>query len=424
MRFASLGSGSQGNALVVEVARTCLMLDCGFSLRETVSRLARVGLDPSDLRGIIVTHEHADHGEGVFPFARRFGVPVWLTHGTLVALRETLADADEECSFNLIDSQCNFPVDDLLVQPITVPHDAREPVQYVLSDGASRLGVPTDPGCQTAHVESNLSGCDALVLECNYDSNASQPDRCDSMCAVEQPVSVRTPSRLAPSESTYWTGSRASCGTVIGCTSRSSTGKLHCESIRLNEHSSSASASVSRRATSVPCVSHTGTPKRRANGNTPSPWSACSCVTSIPRRSEGSRPTRARRDTVSRSEKPQSSMRHVRATSTTRALPWLPLPSEAKRITEAAPDLRDQSAQGYFSCCCSRERILRAVSEDAGSPSLLRTCTSLESLRSFTKTRYCSALGSGAERQNMSLARKLSFFLSSASASGSTYRTK
>jgi phosphoribosyl 1,2-cyclic phosphodiesterase len=135
MRFASLGSGSQGNALVVEVARTCLMLDCGFSLRETVSRLARVGLEPSDLRGIIVTHEHADHGEGVFPFARRFGVPVWLTHGTLVALRETLADADEECSFNLIDSQCSFPVDDLLVQPFTVPHDAREPVQYVLSDG-------------------------------------------------------------------------------------------------------------------------------------------------------------------------------------------------------------------------------------------------------------------------------------------------
>jgi len=171
VRFASLGSGSLGNALVVEVARTRLMLDCGFSLRETVSRLARVGLEPSDLCGIIVTHEHADHGEGVFPFARRFGVPVWLTHGTLAALRETLDDADEECSFNLIDSQCSFPIDDLLVQPFTVPHDAREPVQYVLSDGANRLGVLTDTGCSTAHIESNLSRCDALVLECNYDSN-------------------------------------------------------------------------------------------------------------------------------------------------------------------------------------------------------------------------------------------------------------
>ena len=111
MRFASLGSGSLGNALVVEAGRTRLMLDCGFSLRETVTRLARVGLEPSDLSGIIVTHEHADHGEGVFPLARRFGIPVWLTHGTLAALRETGADA-EECLLNLIDSQRGFSVGD------------------------------------------------------------------------------------------------------------------------------------------------------------------------------------------------------------------------------------------------------------------------------------------------------------------------
>src|SRR2546430_13222454 len=102
------------------------MLDCGFSLRDTVSRLARVGLAPSDLSGIIVTHEHADHGEGVFPLASRFGIAVWLTHGTLAALRETLAEADENCSFNLIDSHIGFSVGDLLVQPFTVPHDARE----------------------------------------------------------------------------------------------------------------------------------------------------------------------------------------------------------------------------------------------------------------------------------------------------------
>ena len=94
MRFASLGSGSLGNALVVEVGRTRLMLDCGFSLRETVTRLARIGLEPSDLSGIIVTHEHADHGEGVIPLARRFGVPVWLTHGTLAALRETPGNSE------------------------------------------------------------------------------------------------------------------------------------------------------------------------------------------------------------------------------------------------------------------------------------------------------------------------------------------
>ena len=168
MRFASLGSGSQGNALIVQAGETFVMLDCGFTLRDTVSRLARAGLEPSDLTGMIVTHEHADHGEGVFPLARRFGVPVWLTHGTLGALREANPGIDE-CALNLVDSSRAFSLGDLSIQPFTVPHDAREPVQYVLSDGARRLGVLTDTGCSTAHIESNLSGCDALVLECNHD---------------------------------------------------------------------------------------------------------------------------------------------------------------------------------------------------------------------------------------------------------------
>jgi phosphoribosyl 1,2-cyclic phosphodiesterase len=146
------------------------MLDCGFAAQETESRLARAGLAPADLAGIIVTHEHGDHADGVFPLARRHAIPVWMTYGTLAALREAGASA-EDCAIRLIDSQRAFSVGDLQVQPFTVPHDAREPVQYVLSDGASRLGVLTDTGCATAHIEATLSGCDALVLECNYDSD-------------------------------------------------------------------------------------------------------------------------------------------------------------------------------------------------------------------------------------------------------------
>ena len=169
LRFASLGSGSEGNALIVQAGETRVMLDCGFGLKETVSRLARAGLEASELCGIIVTHEHGDHSDGVFPLARSFGVPVWLTHGTLSALRETNPDVDQGCVLNLVDSSRAFEVGDLSVQPFTVPHDAREPVQYVLGDGARRLGVLTDTGCSTRHVESNLSGCNALVLECNHD---------------------------------------------------------------------------------------------------------------------------------------------------------------------------------------------------------------------------------------------------------------
>jgi phosphoribosyl 1,2-cyclic phosphodiesterase len=168
VRFASLGSGSQGNALVAEAGRTRVMLDCGFTLEDTEARLARAGLEPGDLSAIIVTHEHGDHADGVFPFARRHGTPVWMTYGTLAALREAGARV-ENCPIRLVDSAIAFSVGDLLVQPFTVPHDAREPVQYVISDGARRLGVLTDAGRTTAHIEETLSGCDALVLECNYE---------------------------------------------------------------------------------------------------------------------------------------------------------------------------------------------------------------------------------------------------------------
>lgn len=169
MRFASLGSGSEGNGLVVEAGATRLLLDCGFSPRDAMRRLARIGLGPADLAGILVTHEHADHIGGVFSSARRFGLPVWMTHGTFAATREGAPDAGASVEVTLIHGEAQFAVGDLQVFPFTVPHDAREPVQYVVSDGARRLGVLTDTGCSTAHVEEMLSGCDALVLETNHD---------------------------------------------------------------------------------------------------------------------------------------------------------------------------------------------------------------------------------------------------------------
>lgn len=169
MRFASLGSGSEGNGLVVEAGGTRLLIDCGFSPRETTRRLSRIGLEPADLAGILVTHEHSDHTAGVWGLARRCGLPVWITHGTLAALRESDADIDTSIGVRLIHGESAFAVGELEVFPFTVPHDAREPVQYVVSDGARRLGVLTDTGCSTPHIEDVLSGCEALVLEANHD---------------------------------------------------------------------------------------------------------------------------------------------------------------------------------------------------------------------------------------------------------------
>ena len=168
-RFASLGSGSEGNALIFEAGSARVHLDCGFNVRDVGARLARLGLAPADLSGIIVTHEHSDHASGVFPLARRFRLPVWLTHGTFQAVREADRDGDRDVSFTLIDGTSPFAIGDAQVQPFTVPHDAREPVQFVLSDGVRRLGVITDTGCSTPHIEATLSGCDALVLETNHD---------------------------------------------------------------------------------------------------------------------------------------------------------------------------------------------------------------------------------------------------------------
>jgi len=165
MRFASLGSGSEGNALVVEAAGTRVLMDCGFGLAETVARLQRLGLQGEDLAGIVVTHEHGDHIGGVGRVARKYRLPVWLTAGTL-----RMAPDLDGVDVQVIDSHAAFAVGGLEIQPYPVPHDAREPVQYVFSDGARRLGVLTDAGCSTPHIEAMLGGVEALVLECNHDA--------------------------------------------------------------------------------------------------------------------------------------------------------------------------------------------------------------------------------------------------------------
>ena len=170
IRFASLASGSKGNCLVAEVGESRLLLDCGLGPRDTARRLARLGLAPEDITGIIVTHEHDDHVGGAFAFAAKHRLSVWITHGTWRAAVEAGKGGETgSVEINIVDGRTPFAVGDLQVQPYTVPHDAREPVQYVVSDGASRLGVLTDIGASTLHVESTLSGCDALVLECNHD---------------------------------------------------------------------------------------------------------------------------------------------------------------------------------------------------------------------------------------------------------------
>lgn len=168
IRFASLASGSKGNCLVAESGRTRVLLDCGLSPRETERRLARLGLVPADVAAILVTHEHDDHLGSAFAFAARHSIELRLTHGTLRAAQAS-GKFDPVALVRPIESRDPIAIGDLQVLPYTVPHDALEPVQFAFSDGALCLGVLTDIGTPTAHVVQVLSGCEALVLECNHE---------------------------------------------------------------------------------------------------------------------------------------------------------------------------------------------------------------------------------------------------------------
>ena len=165
MRFATLGSGSRGNATLVESGGVRLLVDLGFSLRETQRRLALLGVEPAGIQALVLTHEHADHGRGVARFAARFGVPVWTTPGTWRAL-----GAPEVPTVRLISGHGGgITLGGLRVLPYPVPHDAREPCQLVFECAGRRLGMLTDAGSVTPHMCAVLKDCDALILECNHD---------------------------------------------------------------------------------------------------------------------------------------------------------------------------------------------------------------------------------------------------------------
>ncbi|GLR63628.1 MBL fold metallo-hydrolase [Marinospirillum insulare] len=165
IRFASLGSGSKGNATLVSYGRTHLLIDCGFAMKETTRRLGRLGLAPEQLTAVLITHEHGDHIGGAGALVRRYQLPLYTTNGTKLSGRLN----GEVPDWRPINPEHSFAINDLEVCPVTVPHDAREPVQFVIGDGANRLGVLTDLGSITPHIVRHFKNCQALVLEANHD---------------------------------------------------------------------------------------------------------------------------------------------------------------------------------------------------------------------------------------------------------------
>lgn len=164
-RFASLGSGSRGNATLVEAGQTRVLVDCGFPAREFEARCAGLDFDPASLTAILVTHEHGDHMRGVGAVARRYGVPVWMSHGTWHGAEYGRIQTLQRFSGHA----GGFAIGDMEITPVPVPHDAREPTQFVIAVDGWRLGLLTDLGSITPRVVEVFDGVDALLLECNHD---------------------------------------------------------------------------------------------------------------------------------------------------------------------------------------------------------------------------------------------------------------
>ena len=170
MRFCSLGSGSTGNATLIEAQdglhTTRVLVDCGFTHKELALRLGRIGVAPEMLDAVFVTHEHGDHVGCALGLARRHGLPLWMSRGTWRAIGAPEIEADV---LHFARDGEAIAIGALELSPYTVPHDAAEPLQLTASDGAHRLGLLTDAGSLTPHVVASLHGCAALLIECNHD---------------------------------------------------------------------------------------------------------------------------------------------------------------------------------------------------------------------------------------------------------------
>jgi phosphoribosyl 1,2-cyclic phosphodiesterase len=168
MKVTLLGSGSQGNAILVEAGDTRVLVDAGFSGKQLARRMAAVEVDPESITALLITHDHGDHTRGMGIFARRFGTPIHLTHATRRACGPLLRGNERIVEY---DSARPLHFGPLRVDPFLTLHDAVDPVAVTITDtrSGSKLGIATDLGRPTVSVQAALAACHLLVLEANHD---------------------------------------------------------------------------------------------------------------------------------------------------------------------------------------------------------------------------------------------------------------
>ncbi len=175
MRMCSIASGSSGNCIYVGSDTTHLLLDVGISGKRIESGLEQLDITGRDIDGIMITHEHADHIQGLGIMARRYGIPIYATKGTIEAIKgiSTLGKIDEGL-FHVVKADERFTIKDLVVNPMIISHDAADPVAYRVQYGKEKVAVCTDIGYYNEYTVESLKNMDAILLEANHDVNMLQ----------------------------------------------------------------------------------------------------------------------------------------------------------------------------------------------------------------------------------------------------------
>ena len=181
LKACVLASGSSGNCTYVGTENTRILVDAGLSCRQTGERLAALDEDLADVAAICVTHEHGDHTSGLGVIHRRFGVELFANAGTIESIEQTRQL--QGMRWNVFTTGAPFDIGDLHVEPFSVPHDAYDPVGFVISSRDFRIGIVTDMGTVTELIRQRLRGCHVLVMESNHDE--------DMLRAARRPWSLK-----------------------------------------------------------------------------------------------------------------------------------------------------------------------------------------------------------------------------------------
>ena len=175
MRLCSIASGSSGNCIYVGSDTTHLLVDVGISGRRAEGGLNYLDLTGADIDGILVTHEHADHINGLGVMARKYGMPIYATKGTIKAIKNCISVGNiDDSLFREVKEDEKLMIKDLTINPMRISHDAAQPVGYRISYGRKKVAVCTDLGHFTDYTVECLRGMDALLLEANHDVNMLQ----------------------------------------------------------------------------------------------------------------------------------------------------------------------------------------------------------------------------------------------------------